>query len=136
MSKEMIKEVGMDSCGPEIGDILKAVKLYYDGHHYGDLEKLKKVFHPNCYVVGNFEGSLEYLLRDAYLDWIKEQETPASLGHPYAINVISIDVAGTAATVKVDDEYLGYRYTDYLSMIKMGEGWVIVNKAFNTEYSI
>ena len=126
----------MISSETEIGSILDAVKLYYDGHHYGDLEKLKKVFHPNCYVVGHFDGGLEYLLRDAYLDWMKDQETPAALGHPYAINVISVDVAGTAATVKVDDEYLGYRYTDYLSMIKMENGWVIVNKAFNTEGSV
>ena len=126
----------MGSEKSEITQIMETVTLYYDGHYYGDLEKLKKAFHANCYIVGHFENELEYLLRDAYLEYIREQEAPAKLGHPYQINVVSIDITGTAAMVKVADEYLGYRYTDYLSMIKIMEQWIIVCKAYNTDGKI
>lgn len=126
----------MTTDNSEIDHILETVKLYYDGHYYGDPDKLKRAFHENCYIVGHFEGGLEYLLRDEYIAWVKEQKSPAELGDPHAINIVSIDMAGTAACVKVADEYLGYRYTDYLSMIKMDGLWVIVCKAYNTDYKI
>jgi len=123
----------MSSSVSEIEPILRTAKLYYDGHHYGDLEKLRKAFHKNCHIVGNFEGDLEYLIRDEYLNWVMDQKSPADLNHAYVLDVVSIDVSGTAATVKVADEYLGHRYMDYLSMVKIGDDWVIVCKAYNTE---
>jgi len=126
----------MSSEKSEFAQIMETVTLYYDGHYYGDLEKLKKAFHANCYIVGHFENDLEYLLRDAYLDYIREQKPPAELGHAYQVNVVSIEITGTAAVVKVADEYLGYRYTDYLSMIKIDDQWVIVCKAYNTDGKI
>jgi len=123
----------MGASTSELNVILETVKVYYDGHHYGDLEKLEQAFHPNCYIVGHFDGALEYLVRDEYLEWVKEQKAPAEIGEAYALDVVSIDLAGTAATVKIVDGYLGYRYTEYLSTIKIDDQWVIVNKAYNTE---
>ncbi|MCP2072778.1 UNVERIFIED_ORG: hypothetical protein J2Y77_002214 [Pseudomonas lini] len=42
--------------------------------------------------------------------------------------MLSIDVTGDAAAVKVTDDYLGMRFTDYLSLLNINYRWMIVNK--------
>ena len=39
-------------------------------------------------------------------------------------------MTGDTAVVKVIDEYLGSKITDYLTMLKTDGRWVIVNKVF------
>jgi len=47
------------------------------------------------------------------------------------MRIVSIDVTGSVAAVKVADLYIGRRFTDYLSLVKMEDNWVIVDKIFH-----
>ena len=49
------------------------------------------------------------------------------------MRIVSIDMTGIEAMVKVEDLYLGFRFTDYLSLLKIDGEWVIVNKTFYHE---
>lgn len=42
----------------------------------------------------------------------------------------ALDVTGDSAAVKVLDDYLDMRFTDYLSLLRTDAGWVIVNKLY------
>ena len=41
-----------------------------------------------------------------------------------------MDITGNEAIVKVEDLYLGLRFTDYLSLLLIDNSWVIVNKVY------
>jgi hypothetical protein len=43
---------------------------------------------------------------------------------------ISVDITGDAAAAKVIDDYVGMRFTDYLSLLKIKGRWMIVNKLY------
>jgi hypothetical protein len=49
------------------------------------------------------------------------------------MRIVSIDMTGNEAVAKVADLYLGFRFTDYLSLLNIDGNWVIVNKTFYHE---
>jgi hypothetical protein len=49
------------------------------------------------------------------------------------MKIVSLDITGNEAFVKVADLYLGFQFTDYLSLMKIEGVWVIVNKTFYHE---
>jgi hypothetical protein len=113
----------------EFAPLLTVARDYLDGMMYADEAKLRRAFHPKCYVVGHFRGRLEYDPLDAFIDACKK-EGSISAGTPYFAEIVSIDVTGDTAVVKLIDDYLGARFTDYLTMVKAEGRWIIVNKAF------
>jgi hypothetical protein len=95
--------------------IQQTVQHYFDGLYHSDVEKLEKAFHPNAQVIGHFQGTL------------------MESGEAYDMEIVSIDQTGEEAVAKVADLYLGFRFTDYLSLLKVDGNWVIVNKTFYHE---
>ena len=85
--------------------------------------------HPKCLIVGHFRGRLEYDPLDSFIEACKK-EGSVPPGTRYFAEIISIDVAGDTAVVKLIDDYLGIRFTDYLTMVMTEGRWVIVNKVF------
>lgn len=109
---------------------LRAVTLdYLDGMIYADEAKLRRAFHPQCLLVGHFGGRLEYDPVGVFIDLVKKEGGLAP-GTPYFAEIVSIDIAGDIAVVKSTNDFLGLRYTDYLTMLKHEDRWCIVNKAF------
>ncbi len=51
-------------------------------------------------------------------------------GSPYNFKIVSVDITGDVAVVKVENECLGTSFTDYLTLIKHDGRWQIVMKAF------
>ena len=47
-------------------------------------------------------------------------------------SIVSLDIAGSAALAKTKIEYLGVRYTDYLSLLKLDGEWKIIAKVYST----
>jgi hypothetical protein len=46
--------------------------------------------------------------------------------------IVSTDVTGPTAQVKVAELYAGVRYTGYLSLMMVDEDWKIVNKLYHS----
>jgi protease I len=111
--------------------IARTVQLYFEGMYYSDVEKLKKAFHPNAVLHGYIEGELIHLPLDGWLERVKCVPAPAESGEAYDMRIVSIDVTGRVAAVKVADLYIGRRFTDYLSLVKVEDNWVIVDKIFH-----
>jgi hypothetical protein len=53
-------------------------------------------------------------------------------GEVFDMVIVSTDVTGPTAQVKVSELYAGLRYTGYLSLMMVDEDWKIVNKLYHS----
>jgi hypothetical protein len=102
---------------------------YLEGMIYGQRNRLERAMHPQCMQAGHFSGSYEFFDRETFIRSV-EGETALPPGTPYRSDIVSIDVTGDIAVVKLEDACFGTTFTDYLTLIKHEETWQIVMKAF------
>jgi hypothetical protein len=128
----------MGETGPDDEDAIKAVILsaYRDGLcNVGDVELVKKGFHPEFRLLGIKDDALTVL---PIADWMKMTEAKKAAGKFPPVTLVAmefplIDVTGNAAVAKVKfmvgDRHV---YTDYLSLFRFEAGWKIVNKIYTS----
>lgn len=105
------------------------VRNYVEGMVFADEVLLRQAFHPDCRIIGHYHNELEWLPLNDFISAIKAEGPAAKDVNPFW-QTVSVDVTGDAAAVKVIDDYLGMRFTDYLSLLKIKERWMIVNKVY------
>jgi len=112
--------------------VLRVARAYYDAMLYGNAGSLANIFEPDA----RFQG-----LRDAeqirrglpeFIAMVSAPDAPRPRQEDYSVAVELIDVTGPVAIVKVRDRFRGRNYLDYLTLVKTGPDWRIVNKAFTT----
>lgn len=115
-------------------DLIKqAINHYREGLRNSSGESLRQAFHPQAAVIGIQEGKFFYNTTDQFVDHVGSSPSPASTGEDFSVDILSIDQTGEAATVKVACNIYGYKYTDYLSLLKVEGSWIIMNKVFRHE---
>jgi hypothetical protein len=50
----------------------------------------------------------------------------------FSVQTLHIDVAGTAATAKVEWEFQSTRVVDFYNLLKTGDGWLITGQVYHT----
>jgi len=65
--------------------------------------------------------------------WYKGFEKSAKKEEKGDLQIRSVDVTGKAASVKVVEIYEESTYTDYISLLRLADGWKTVNKIFVVE---
>lgn len=120
----------------EAENVRKVVQESYVDVIYGngELENLRKGIHPefNMYVYYK-----ETFSKRTLNSWIERLEAnrKKNAGKPkgnYRTEYLMIDVTGQTAMVKLtvyEDEKL--KFTDYLTLYKVAEGWKIITKQFS-----
>ncbi|MDH4651841.1 MULTISPECIES: nuclear transport factor 2 family protein [unclassified Pseudomonas] len=110
--------------------IHRVVRDYVEGMVFADEHRLRRAFHPQSRIIGHFQGELEWLSVDdfagAILDAgpvLAEDETPVW-------TIQALDITGDAASAKVVDDYADMCFTDFLSLLKIGGRWSIINKLY------
>jgi hypothetical protein len=84
----------------------------------GDVERLRRIFHPRCWLFGeNRSGSHEFHL-SGFLDQIASEPIPKAEGEPFDMRLVSVERTGSVAVAKVEVRYQSRRYTDYLTLHK------------------
>jgi len=114
-----------------LNSIAKTIQTYFDGMHFGDTSRLRSAFHPDAFLFGYYHGEFS---RMSFEDWMTEVEgmdKPSETGEVFDMVIVSIDVTGPTAQVKVAELYAGVRYTAYLSLMIVEENWKIVNKLYH-----
>jgi hypothetical protein len=113
----------------EVEALERVVRDYLDGMIFANAEQLRRAFHPDARVIGHFRGRLEWSSLEEFIaDCIKAGSAPVN--EPYYWEILSADVTGDMAVIKLTDDYLGIRFTDYLSLLRHDGRWQIVNKTF------
>ena len=112
----------------EYDAITKAVQHYIDGGRSGKGDDMKPAFHKDATIFGYagadlFAGPIQQLFD------LVDKNGPAT---GLQARIASIDLIDTVATVRLElDNWIGYRYTDMFTLLKVDGEWKIMNKVFH-----
>lgn len=103
----------------------KTLGYYLDGGTNNDFETLKKAFHKTA--------TMKYIA-DEYkevnaIDFFKEVMTPGPKS-TRKTRIDYINITGHAANAKLEIDYKGFTYFDYMNLLKINGEWKIVSKIF------
>ncbi len=111
--------------------VRQAVEAYLHGLKFNDVPSLKKAFYPEAKLFWvKRDGTLGQLTQE---QWYKGFEASAGKEEQGELKITAVDITGNAASVKVREEYPTSIYTDYISLLKLGGEWRIVNKVYVAE---
>lgn len=99
---------------------------YIDGTANGEIAQIRRAFHEDAALFAvNDDGGLRKIPIDQYIGYFKQGQKNDRQG-----KIISVDVVNDAAQVKIEIVSGQWRFTDYLLLLKLEEGWKIINKSF------
>ena len=107
------------------------VDTYLHGLKFSDVDSFKQAFYPEAklfFVRRN--GELGELTQE---NWYKGFAASAGKEEKGELRIESVDITGNTASVKVVEVCPDSTYTDYVSLLKLPQGWKIVNKIFTFE---
>lgn len=119
----------MSALQQEVGEIEAVIRNYLDGMIFADAAKLRKAFHPGACIIGHFDDNLEWLSLESFISSC-ERAGSAPANEPFYWEILSADVTGDVGVIRLADDYMGKRFTDYLSLLRHEGQWQIVNKTF------
>ena len=118
----------------DIEQIENVVQLYIDILDESNPDKVKETFHENAKVVGYLHGDFMEMSVDDFAGFVASQQpSPKEKSENVVFEILTCEIEGTTALVKVRDKYLGITFLDTLSFIKNESEWKIYNKLFNVE---
>ncbi len=116
----------------DLAAIERVCRLYMEGMHACDPEKLNAAFHPTARIQGHRGAEWRSLTREQFVSYAAGLGPREAAGEPFDMRIVSIDRAGRAGVAKVAMRWNGRDYMDYLSMIRRDEGgWSISEKTFS-----
>jgi len=122
----------MQSEAKDFERIVALVNEYFDGLYEADVEKLKRIFHEDAYLKApGLRRS-----RNQWLELVASRPIPKEVGEAYDFKILSVDVLGKQAMVKVECPLLGNFYVDFLGFLKESGRWLIVNKMYTDHVSV
>jgi hypothetical protein len=106
----------------------KPLKMYLSG----EPEQLKQAFHPGATM---FFARNDLLIAVPIPEYIARVEESRAKGPPpkRVERIAQVDISGTSAVARLELEYPQQKLTDYMSLVKYGGEWRIVNKIFSRE---
>jgi hypothetical protein len=118
----------------DLADIERALQTYFDGMYEGDTGKLASVFHDESHLFGVIDGKLDDMPRARWLEMIRSRPSPRDRDLPRRDWVVQIDQSGpNSAFAKVQCQIPPRYFTDYLTFVKLPEGWRVISKTYHTE---
>jgi hypothetical protein len=118
----------------DLHDLEQALQTYFDGMYEGNTDKLGCVFHDVAHLFGVTDGKLTDWSREYWFDLVRNRKSAQSQDLPRRDWVVQIDRSSpTTAFAKVQCQIPPRYFTDYLTFVKLADGWRIVSKTFHTE---
>lgn len=110
------------------------IKLYFDGLHEGDAEKIGEAFDSSADLRWQDKGELKVLKVPDWLDLVRKRPSAKAEGKARDDFIVTIDQADEAtAFVKVRCQLPPRYFTDYLIALKLADGWKIVSKTYRVD---
>lgn len=115
---------------PELPAIRRALEHYLAGHATGDGAHFRAAFHPvaNLYFVRG-----DTVATRTGADYIAGAPgKPAPDEAQRRRRIVFVDRTGDAATAKIELDYPSAVLTDYMTLLRTGGEWRVVNKIFHS----
>ena len=116
-------------------EVLAVMRRYTDAAFRGDADGLRACFHPEAVMSGVLGEQLVAGSPEPFFADIAGHPTMDSAGDPYEPAVVSVDVLGRVASVRVDETgfFGAMSFANWFHLLKGDDGeWRIVSKAFMT----
>jgi hypothetical protein len=107
------------------------IEKYFLGHSTGVGDHFRKAFHPDAKLFFIRDGQVTQWTLEEYAGRASGKPAPDEAQRKRRIE--SIDITGNAAFAKIVLEYPAVTFTDYMSLLKIGDEWKIVNKTFHAQ---
>jgi len=123
----------MDQAKLNASESVRAVvNTYIAGYLQAESEWVLSAFHEETRLFSVDQGKLEKTLMT---EWLSNMEERKKRGDVRSANsrIENIDVSNNAASVKVILTFQKYQFTDYLSLLRIGDEWKVVGKIYNVE---
>jgi len=118
----------------DIRAIEQTVQVYFDGLYEGDASKIASAFHEVSHLYVANGSEVTDLPREKWLDMVRSRPSAKSQNLPRRDRIVSIDMSGPeTAFVKVECQIPPRYFTDYLSLLKLGDKWRVVSKTFRAD---
>ena len=104
---------------------------YIQGHATGNGDFMRKAFHPDAKVMAFRDGKLTNMTAEEFASRFNGK--PAADEAQRKRRIESVEITGNAGVGKIVLDYPTVTFTDYMSLLKVGDEWKIVNKVFYAE---
>lgn len=104
---------------------------YIQGHATGNGDFMRKAFHTDAKIMSFRDGKMASLTAEEFASRFNGK--PAADEAQRKRRVEALEITGNAGSAKIVLEYPTVTYTDYMSLLKIGDEWKIVNKVFYAE---
>jgi len=112
--------------------IADVVQHYIDGAKSGKGDDMKPAFHEDATIFGYVGDDLCAGPIQQLFDWVDENDSATE----FQVRIASIDVLESVSTVRLElNNWIGYRYTDMFTLLKVDGEWKIMNKVFHLHAS-
>lgn len=118
-------------------DIQLAIETAYINGAFNDLdtEAMRNGFHPSFRIHGVRDGALSQYPIDEWIESIEARKTKPAFDpadQKWDHKIVFVDATGPAAVAKIELFKDGrHVYTDYLSLMKLADGWTITDKVYH-----
>ncbi len=131
----IVPMLAMQSPMPDRTPVEKPIRAYFRYHQTGDPKGLAEAFHPEALLQWSKDGKRLTLTQ---ADWQKRaaEQLEKSTGKPrpeVRCEIASLEIMGDAAVAKIILDYPTFRFIDYMHLLKLEEGWKIVDKIYHRE---
>lgn len=103
---------------------------YFRGIYEGDIETLRRVFHPQAQLFGDIKGQPYHRTLPDYLEAVRARKSPAALGESFQMRILSIECINGIASARLHCPMLGFNYHDVLALNFIEGRWQVVSKLF------
>jgi hypothetical protein len=101
---------------------------YIQGHATGNGDFMRKAFHTEAKIMAFRDGKLFNLTAEEFASRFNGKPAPDEAQRKRRIE--SVEITGNAGVGKIVLDYPSVTFTDYMSLLKVGDEWKIVNKVF------
>ena len=83
----------------DLDEIRDTIRNYFDGLYDGDLERMRRAFHPCCHLYSVSEGSVQDESAPDWFQRIQNRPSPASQGATSRDEIILIELKVTESAL-------------------------------------
>jgi hypothetical protein len=114
--------------------LLSVAQTYLDAAYEMDADKFASIFHPSSSVtkVGD-DGNVSVTPIAMWLAAVRNMQAPKQQGLERDDRILSIDLLGELALLKLKLQIAPRYFTDLLSCLKLNGTWKIVQKVMTTK---
>jgi hypothetical protein len=107
----------------------KPLKMYLSG----DPAQLERAFHPGATMFFARNDSLIAVPIPEYIARVAKSRAEGAAPPQRIERIADVDITGSTAVARIELEYPQQTLTDYMSLVKYGGEWRIVNKIYSRE---